>query len=528
MGVALSWGSRVRRRRRSRAPLSSFQSAIRVPLRDLLAAIGALLLFYVAMSIVATHENDPVLGFANAVGPLVLVGLTLITVFRTARRDPLLVFTPYLFFLAGIAIYFGLGPLVFPFSGDATQAELRRGAFAIHDEMTLLRTNLLSLLGIWMALLSIAWVGRVRVSSAAVGVFLQPRNFAKISVGSLAAAFLITGAILRFGVFLPYLFMQSSFTPPGILTNLWHLTDFGFLLAAYLAFQKRGIWWYVLVIFLPIHVFSVALEFSKNTLVLSLILPALGAYLAHRRLTGLLFSALGVLLVFMLAQPLVDFARHHIALESGEIRQASLSERRDLFLAYAGGERLERMVGDAKPDRAWMRLAYGGVQGYIMHQREAGIVFESLDNIWLYFVPRLIWPEKPVGFAPGAAFYEQVTGRRGSLVGGTIYADAYWNFGWFGVIGIGLLFGVLLGVVSRLSVFWLRSGQMLFLPLIFMGLNFGVKGSLGWIANSVVAFVVMFAFFLVVAYALLFVLGRARVGGAKGVSRNRLEGGGGL
>jgi hypothetical protein len=82
----------------------------------------------------------------------------------------------------------------------------------------------------------------------------------------------------------------------------------------------------------------------------------------------------------------------------------------------------------------------------------------TLDYLGYAFIPRFLWPEKPL-IAKGAWFALEIgqayTRRDGSIsnsVAMTIPGELYLNFGWPGVLVGCLLYGMLLGV------FWTRTG----------------------------------------------------------------------
>jgi hypothetical protein len=49
-------------------------------------------------------------------------------------------------------------------------------------------------------------------------------------------------------------------------------------------------------------------------------------------------------------------------------------------------------------------------------------------------IPRALWPDKPVVSDIGTDFNEMVSGFNTSALGVVVFADAYWNFGWAGLL----------------------------------------------------------------------------------------------
>ena len=284
-----------------------------------------LVIFYVTVLIFSSNEIGPGIVFANMAGPIFLIAILGVALVTTLRRCPVAIWTPYLLFLAQSALFFGLGPLAYHFGNSATVGRLSLGPLAL-SEHDLLRTNLLNSIGIFFALLGGHWVSRVRF-------LCHPHRLCpggdlpKVRVETLAVVFLVSGALLKYGLILPYQFGMTNFVLPGVIESLGNLFDLGLAIVAYLAVKKRGVWRAVLWVLLPIHLTLILLEFGKTPLVLALILPALGAYWAHHSLRRLAVWGGSIAVLFYLMQPLVFYGRQAIAMDTGMINHASLQER---------------------------------------------------------------------------------------------------------------------------------------------------------------------------------------------------------
>ena len=90
----------------------------------------------------------------------------------------------------------------------------------------------------------------------------------------------------------------------------------------------------------------------------------------------------------------------------------------------------------------------------------------TYQTAWTYFVPRKLWPDKP--FAGGNAWFTSTFNPRfysSDRVETSISAvgEAWANFRWTGVIGVGLLFGAALGLWERLRRERAASGTVIVL-----------------------------------------------------------------
>jgi hypothetical protein len=159
---------------------------------------------------------------------------------------------------------------------------------------------------------------------------------------------------------------------------------------------------------------------------------------------------------------------------------------------------------------------YGYLQGVTDPFRIACLVWEIFPGTEPYrhgrtllvtvlgFIPRSVWPEKPVGIGKELTryvvgpFYES---SQGYSVAPTVPADLYLNFGWFGVVLGGLGLGVLCRTVSGYALGERRERQQtaasrVLLPAVFiMGLG-ELRGDMA----------TMLAFYAFTALPLIFAL----------------------
>jgi hypothetical protein len=89
----------------------------------------------------------------------------------------------------------------------------------------------------------------------------------------------------------------------------------------------------------------------------------------------------------------------------------------------------------------------------------------TYEDIPAQFVPRLFWPEKPVGHVSTymlGVYYGLQTeeGTHSTTIGFGMLAEAYANFGWLGCVALGLVFGSGLKLISV----WTRYSPLLSVP----------------------------------------------------------------
>jgi len=441
----------------------------------------------------------------NFLLPIALLAASGLYVYKAVTAQAALFWTPAVMFGAHTMIFKGLGPLVHLFGNEDTQDKLFRYAFTI-SERELLGTNLLNCVATVSVLIGISFAVKK------VGV-ISPRSLVLFSksqqydVPRIAAVFILVGLFLRYALVLPYQFGTIDVVIPGVLVKMSDMSVLGVALAGYVAISKSGSRWRLIFwCLLVLQLFTSLLEFSKSAVVLSLLLPALGTYLAHRNPARLLGWLLVVVVFFGLMQPYVSYGRNSILEASGSIDNATIVERLKIASEFLSGQGFQRVAGVTQQQSGWLRISYAGQQAFAMSARENGVQFDSLSNVWMSFIPRAVWPSKPITGGHGIRFYELVTGRSHSRTGITVYADLYWNFGWAGLIASCFVLGGFFGKISEHVYVWLSTEQFLYYPAIFVVLDMVMRGMNSWIAKGIFGALPLFFFVLM----LTAMLGRVR------------------
>lgn len=471
-----------------------------LPLLTLLPLLGGLPL------LLDSSAASGMVAFSNTVAPLVMFVAMAGATIQTVRRCPLSLWTPYVGFLAQSAFFFGLGPLVYVFGNPATIASLSTGELALNP-LELAGTNVLVEVGIAAALYGFGAFARLSRNDRTTAARFAARN-RNIPLGQLAGLFLIAGGLLRYGIMLPSQFGLTSITVPGTISALGNLFALGLALTGYLAVRRGGRWKLLFWALLLPNVLLATLQFAKTAVMITLIVPAFGCYLGHQRFARLGAWLAVAMAVFVVAQPLVHYGREVIYEQTGTINRASFQQRFAITMDYVAGKRAGKDSDSTESQSAWTRLAYAGAQAYAMRLYDRGIESSSMQNAWMFFIPRFVWPGKPIMTGPGADFYHIVTGNRGSFLGLSIYGDAYWQAGWPGVAGFSFAIGLLFGWLSRNSLRWMATGAMLYFPLVLFALMLGLLGPTRYLSNGIVGPIPIYlAYMLVIPVGLHFLKG---------------------
>lgn len=422
----------------------------------------------------------------NGILPVYFMGALLLPASRLIRRVPESIWAPAAWLPISFAVFYGFGPLVTVYGNSATIQAMDATLLAV-SQAQVFKANFLSVTGVISVTAGFWLAERLRAHS------IRPHpismvNRLNIKPSSLALVFVFFGLLLRHGILKPIEWGSLSAVVPGVIGALGPLADVGFgLLAFSMIVNRRRILYQIFWLTWPIHLFLCLLSLSKAEIIVAMLLPALGAFMAHRDRNRLFINIAIMVLVFSLSQSWVNYGRGMIASESGTISQAGYGTRVDLLGNYLSGERMPTVRHESLQDW-WTRLNFSHVQAYAMEQYESGMPGSTLSNVWMYFIPRLVWPDKPALEGPGKIFYSLVTGREGtSFLALSVFGDLYWQFGWLGVILVCPLIGWFFSVISFRSVTIMKDRYFIMMPVVLLALNTALLGMNKYLINGIIA-----------------------------------------
>lgn len=419
---------------------------------------------------------------ANLWGPLILGFAAIVAGFQLLRREPAAIWTPYAWFLAAIVLFYSAGPLIYPLAGPRTLAYAQ--SFLRVDDRQILLANLLNAVGVLAVFSGFSVARHWPVRSGRRRQTTSSKS--EIPVHFVATAFLVTGGVLEYLVILPWQFGAYKIPLPGVVSNLSNMYVLGLMVLAYMVAKGKKNWKLPLVILWTIQVVVSLLVFSKQQLLLTMALPAVGAYLAHRKVTRLFGWGAGLLLVYLFVGPLVLYGRGQIAMHTGNIDQATLGQRSQIVADWFKEGMPSPGSQVSSTGTGWARLNYAPEQSLAMTMHDHGEKGHTLQALIYVLIPRVIWHNKPVTTSIGVEFYQMVTGRRGSHLGLGVFGEGYWDYGWLGVILLAFFTGVIFYITSNFSIQWIKSEAFEYLPSIALGINMGVVGTTEFFVNSVV------------------------------------------
>jgi len=433
------------------------------------------------------------IGLNSAIPVLVCILCTL-SALSLIRLKVEYVWTPIVWFFGASALFWGIGPLSYTFGNPDTISYMNR-IYEVSPE-ELLRTNILNVVGMLFVLL-----GYLITLSIFKIKEVRDRVVVKNNIDySSKAVFwlLIIGLPIKYLLELPYEFGMLNFIPPRSVTLFAQCTLFAIMLLAFRAGKLKGRSALVkfLLLFIPEITISF-LMFNKAAFLMTFIFSGLGFFMANRNLKTLVITMILTSGLYAAIRPIVTYARNEISHLGQGHSDASITQRLDILSKGLNAGDMHSKYKKDDEQAWWTRLSYVNCQAFVMDQYDEGNKGNTLGLIAWVFVPRFIYPEKPVLSVVGQDFTEVVLGHRYGYTGVGMFGEAYWNGGWPMVMLICSFIGGMHYLITCNSLRQITRRQYYYLPCIFLGISTGYRIDAWFVGGFFGVLVVYYFLFLV-------------------------------
>ncbi len=433
-----------------------------------LAAIAALVLAY---STVDPDSHSSWTMPLNFWGPVWLGTVLLGGAWRIAREVPDGLWMGLFWFRVATAVYFCLGSLVPLLASESTRLYLEDlFAFQPHQilELNLITAvSVLTVLGT-SASLEVMFKPRARVASRGIDREHKPQSYTVV----FAIAFIALGGAIKYFLLFPNQMGWIHVVVPGVLVTLSNSTLVGYFLLTIWCLDGRLRYVGIVLVLVAIEMAVGLLTFNKSSVLLPMIFVGLGFLRGKVTIARSIATVTAISAAIFVLQPLVSQARLFQAQWLGSGTASSIDQR--LEMLQASFDDVPTAYGESRIDQVLARVSYVNTGTFVIDQYDQGQPGNSFDGLLTMLVPRFLWPDKPV-YQPGADLWLLMTGRYGNQVGAGVFAEAYWNFGWAGVVLSMMLLGAILFWLSRMVSFVMERQAWIYTPILFMGMYMGVR-----------------------------------------------------
>lgn len=342
-------------------------------------------------------------------------------------------YLPITGFFVSCAIYHGIGTLLYSVGSAVGMSEATM-FFSVNPE-EMLRVQLLNSTCITFVIVGYLILNRI------FGSFLrrsdESRTKSYAGVGTLMYGIGVAALYVKYRVALPWELKLVATPPAGVLVGLGVLsygTDF--YIWNRVGRNKSGL-------VLPLVFTLLDMGYGLASLYkASLLLPVIAGLLGYHasrpmklKTWGKLFVA-GIL-VLMVIQPINTYLRFRRSRLETVTMSSAIEDIKMALDPEAISELIHLRNEGVSKDTAWSRTAYFGFQAQCMRLWDEGKPGSSYAYIKEMLIPRWIWPDKPI-VNPGVDFAINHVGVDNVSLGVTLFGEAFFNLGWFGVVLLGI------------------------------------------------------------------------------------------
>lgn len=431
-----------------------------------LAALAILILCYIFYDNPQSVSNY---NTANVAGPIFLTCILLYSAINSILKSSNNLWTCLFWFRLSVALYFGIGCLVPFFVNDLTRRYLEVFYFASPDEI--LRLNLLVVISVFTTLAAARATFRLQKP------IILPDKQAEKSLIRSALVFTTIGYSVKFLITIPLLLgLLDGAIVSGTLLTLGSFGPIGIFLMTRYAMMRNLTWLLPSVAFVLADISIGVILFSKTDAMYGTLFFVMGLLSIRVSVIKGILAATIVITLFGFIVPITEYGRPEARRLFGE-NGGTFSQRVELISKYLNqGSNLRGNNGEFQS--AYARLSYVNAAAFAMNRFDSGLPGHSLASFWAAPIPRILWRDKPNMTAIGQDFNELALNFRTSSSAPGIFADAYWNFGWWGVPILCLPLGILFALMSRYALRVQLHHRWLLFPvvLLFVRMGFRVDG----------------------------------------------------
>jgi hypothetical protein len=444
---------------------------------------------------------------ANLGGPLAMTGILVLGAWRMIRVDARYVCTALFWFRISTAVYFGVGTYAVFIANDFTRLYLE--SFHQFFDEDVLKMNLVVSLSVALVLVAakiviIAAGGESRHGpSASISGESGPRSLP--AVGTL---FLVAGLAVTYGLKVPQDFGWITEQLPGVLVGLSRLTTVGIFMLTLWSLERARWFLPIITAIAGVEMLFSLLLFAKSGILMTLMMYLLAFLWNKVTIRRALLCAAVVVGTYVSLDGLVGYGRSEVE-TSGNV-QAGFGRRLEIVGSYFMPNAAEGFQ-DVERQGALLRISYVNAATFVISLYDSGIPAEWPSLLPAVFVPRFLWPEKPIISDVGIDIYELGTGRRTSSVGAGVFADAYFAMGWTGVLVYMPIYGLILGLLTLVASNVLHEAKWLLFPVVLLAMSMGLRTDGHYLVDVAGASVIIAGM-----YVVLLVLDRTLAGLIRG------------
>jgi hypothetical protein len=454
-----------------RQPRSSMIADLEPTYREVLFSALIALWFAIGSGALAGSED-----WINTIG---LIGFSIMLAWAGYRQMKLNVaslWTPLLWYRVALLSYYGIGSLV-PIWTNADTQELMKGFYS-YFSYEIVKLNLV------ITLFNFVFIAATKILFIAINnrsitnifhnrKFISTSNFSMIAFGSMC---LIVGSAVNYLIIFPQIVGWINLSLFSTLANLSVLSWLGYFMVIFWGLENKRREFIIWPIALALGECVIGFfAMSKSVMLMPLVMVSI-AFIYHRRsLLRISLLAGSFVTLFMFLSPIIT----HVRDMNGKYYDSAVQAKDipGLYLSYFTTGRESDQF--AEVETGWMRLSFVNAGTFVINQYDHGMPGNSYRYWSIVWIPRIIYPTKPIITDVGRELSYAANGNYNSSSSAGIAAEAYWNGGWLLSMGIAIFLALVFGLwtIYSYEVIQRKAWHLFFIVLIGMRMALRVDGA---------------------------------------------------
>jgi hypothetical protein len=433
-----------------------------------------LLFATLGLYVVAYASGDRMINGMNYVGPFLLTIALILGCLAMVKAHVSAIWTTILWMRVALIVYFGAGSIIIFFVNDETRDLMER--FFVFFTGDVLKFNIIVCLFAIVFLMTILAITtllerRSRLPGRA-SMFWRPQT-SGLPLKTMGFLFLWVGVFVNYTISLPFRLGLFQGTFPVVVSEIGYAAQIGYFMVTLWSLREGSKWHYFAIAFALLDSLIGILSFAKGQAIFPLLMIAI-AYVYHRpTISRVALSGGALTAFFLILSPAISYARSATIQGTEDLSLQTMGQRVGVLANYFTGN--VSAGSETEIQTGWARLSYVNAGTFAINRYDNGQPGNSLKDIFIVWVPRIIYRTKPIITDVAVQFSVEATGNDRTAATPTIPAEAYWTLGWGGVVLIAFLTGIVATLWSLYSLQVIAGEAWYLFSVVLIGMRVGTR-----------------------------------------------------
>ncbi len=405
-------------------------------------------------------------GITNLLVPTIVTLSVSWGAIQIVYRDKSGIWTPLFWSRVALAVYFGVGSLV-PYLANAETREFMQTFYLFFNE-DVAKYNLI------ICCFVLVFTSSIYLILTLPGKNRSEKHFVASGLDQKAVGLLtlIIGLLVHVLVLVPVSIGLYQIEITSSISLLAQLIYVGIFLLSSVYFRQNSYSIYLLAALCFLLFLFGLIELNKSITIFPIAVFFLGYIYERFSFRRAVIVFVTIFSLYLAITPVVSAAREGSGFTGEASAVIPVEKRVSALLEYVGeGDQ----ANDSGVQGGWSRLSYVNAATFAASEYDLGRPGNSLRDIFVIWVPRALYPDKPEITALGREFNYAATGNDQSQSNPGLVAEGYWTNGWLGVVLFGVGLAMIFTYWSLYSIAVLRSDAWHLFFVVLLGMRTGIR-----------------------------------------------------